>query len=159
MIFFYYLSLLCMMHLYKNRLKISVNRRWGNNTIVKRKGTKRQRQAMASKTLHKKLKIVTVVSNDFHSVKKNYFRPPDHVISMECLALDFRCQCTQQNLQSICAVLLRLWYADVITTIQLSKEKEQKDKDKRWLAKHYTKNWRLCNTIPTKNMGEQHDPH
>ena len=34
-----------------------------------------------------------------------YFRPPDHVISMECLALNFRCQCTQQKLQSICAVL------------------------------------------------------
>ena len=34
-----------------------------------------------------------------------YFRPPDHVISMECTALDFRCQCTQQKLQSICAVL------------------------------------------------------
>ena len=34
-----------------------------------------------------------------------YFRPPDHVISMECTALDFRCQWTQQKLQSICAVL------------------------------------------------------
>jgi hypothetical protein len=34
-----------------------------------------------------------------------YFRPPDHVLSMECKALDFRCQCTQQKLQSICAVL------------------------------------------------------
>jgi hypothetical protein len=34
-----------------------------------------------------------------------YFRPPDHVISMECTALDFRCQCTQQKLQSKCAVL------------------------------------------------------
>ena len=34
-----------------------------------------------------------------------YFRPPDHVISMECSALNFRCQCTQQNLQSIGAVL------------------------------------------------------
>jgi len=34
-----------------------------------------------------------------------YFRPPDHVILMECIALDFRCQCTQQKLQSICAVL------------------------------------------------------
>jgi hypothetical protein len=33
-----------------------------------------------------------------------YFRPPDHVISMELLALNFRCQCTQK-LQSICAVL------------------------------------------------------
>ena len=29
-----------------------------------------------------------------------YFRPPDHVISMECSALNFRCQCTQQKLQS-----------------------------------------------------------
>jgi hypothetical protein len=34
-----------------------------------------------------------------------YFRPPDHVISMELLALNFRCQCTKQKLQSICAVL------------------------------------------------------
>jgi hypothetical protein len=34
-----------------------------------------------------------------------YFRPPDHVISMEWSALNFRCQCTQQKLQSICAVL------------------------------------------------------
>jgi hypothetical protein len=34
-----------------------------------------------------------------------YFRPPDHVISMELLALNFRCQCTQQKLQSIYAVL------------------------------------------------------
>ena len=34
-----------------------------------------------------------------------YFRPPDHVILMECIALDFRCQCTQKKLQSICAVL------------------------------------------------------
>jgi hypothetical protein len=34
-----------------------------------------------------------------------YFRPPDYVISMECKALDFRRQCTQQKLQSICAVL------------------------------------------------------
>jgi hypothetical protein len=32
-----------------------------------------------------------------------YFRLPDHVISMELLALNFRCQCTQQKLQSICA--------------------------------------------------------
>ena len=42
----------------------------------------------------------TVVSNHFQSVKFCYFRPPDHVISMECL-----CQCTQQKLQLICAVL------------------------------------------------------
>jgi hypothetical protein len=34
-----------------------------------------------------------------------YFRLSDHVISMECSALNFRCQCTQQKLQSICAVL------------------------------------------------------
>jgi hypothetical protein len=34
-----------------------------------------------------------------------YFPLPDHVISMECSALNFRCQCTQQKLQSICAVL------------------------------------------------------
>jgi hypothetical protein len=34
-----------------------------------------------------------------------YFRPPDHVILMEYIALDFPCQCTQQELQSICAVL------------------------------------------------------
>lgn len=34
-----------------------------------------------------------------------YFRLPDHVISMELLVLSFRCQCTQQKLQSICAVL------------------------------------------------------
>jgi hypothetical protein len=34
-----------------------------------------------------------------------YFRPPDHVNSMELLALNLRCQCTQQKLQSICAVL------------------------------------------------------
>jgi hypothetical protein len=34
-----------------------------------------------------------------------YFRPPDHVISMECSALNFWCQCTQQKLQTICTVL------------------------------------------------------
>ena len=37
--------------------------------------------------------------------KKNYFRPPDHVILMECIALDFWCLCPQQKLQSICAAL------------------------------------------------------
>jgi hypothetical protein len=37
--------------------------------------------------------------------KTLYFRRPDHVISMECSAFNFRCQCTQQKLQSICAVL------------------------------------------------------
>ena len=35
-----------------------------------------------------------------------YFRPQDHVISMELLALNFLCQCTQQKLQSISAVLI-----------------------------------------------------
>ena len=34
-----------------------------------------------------------------------YFRPPDHVILMAIQALDFQCQCTQQKLQLICAVL------------------------------------------------------
>ena len=34
-----------------------------------------------------------------------YFRPPDHGSLMECTSLDFRCQCTQHKLQSICAVL------------------------------------------------------
>ena len=37
--------------------------------------------------------------------KTLYFRRPDHVISMECSAINFRCQCIQQKLQSICAVL------------------------------------------------------
>ena len=44
-------------------------------------------------------RIISIPSKFF------YFRPPDHVILMECIALDFRCQCTQQKLQSICAVL------------------------------------------------------
>jgi hypothetical protein len=35
----------------------------------------------------------------------SYFRPPDHVIWMDCKALDFRYQCTQQKFQSICPVL------------------------------------------------------
>jgi hypothetical protein len=47
----------------------------------------------------------TVVSNHFHSSKFCYFRPPDHVILMECKAPDYRCQCTQQKLQSTSAVL------------------------------------------------------
>jgi hypothetical protein len=45
------------------------------------------------------LRIISIPS------KFCYFRLPDHVILMECKALDFRCQCTQQKLQSICAVL------------------------------------------------------
>ena len=47
----------------------------------------------------------TVVSNHFHSVKILLFSSPDHVISMELLALNFRCQCTKQKLQSICTIL------------------------------------------------------
>ena len=38
-------------------------------------------------------------------LKLCYFRPPDHVISMECQALDFRYQCTQQRFQLISGVL------------------------------------------------------
>jgi hypothetical protein len=45
-------------------------------------------------------RIITIPS------KFCYFRPPDLVISIELLALNFRCQCTQQKLQSICAVLM-----------------------------------------------------
>jgi hypothetical protein len=37
--------------------------------------------------------------------KLSYFRPQDHVTWMDCKALDFQCQCTQQKFQSICAVL------------------------------------------------------
>ena len=37
--------------------------------------------------------------------KKIYFRPPDHVISMELLALNCRCQCTHHKLQLMCVVL------------------------------------------------------
>jgi hypothetical protein len=40
--------------------------------------------------------INTVASNHFHSSKFHNFRPIDHMISMECSALDFRCQSTQQ---------------------------------------------------------------
>ena len=50
----------------------------------------------------------TVVSNHFHyGIPSTFcsFPPPDHVISMEWSELNFRCQCTQQKLQSICAVL------------------------------------------------------
>ena len=44
-------------------------------------------------------RIISILS------KSCYFRLPDHVISIELLALNFRCQCTQQKLQSIYAVL------------------------------------------------------
>jgi hypothetical protein len=47
--------------------------------------------------------INTVVSNHFHSVKILLFSI-DHMMSMECSAFDFRCQCSQQKLQSIYAV-------------------------------------------------------
>jgi hypothetical protein len=47
----------------------------------------------------------TVASNHFHSIKKTLFSSTDHAISMECKAFDFQCQCTQQKLQSIYAVL------------------------------------------------------
>jgi hypothetical protein len=57
-----------------------------------------------------------LILNDTHSIRLSriifipskfcYFRPPDHVILMAIQALDFRCQCTQQKLQSICAVLM-----------------------------------------------------
>ena len=50
-------------------------------------------------TLIRLFRIISIPS------KCCYVRPPDHVISMELLALNFRCQCTQQKLQSICAVL------------------------------------------------------
>jgi hypothetical protein len=48
---------------------------------------------------------VIYVDQNFIPSKKLYFRRPDHVISMECSAFNFRCQSTQQKLQSICAVL------------------------------------------------------
>ena len=41
-------------------------------------------------------RIISILSN---------FRTPEHGTLMECTALDFRCQCTQQKLKSICAVL------------------------------------------------------
>ena len=44
-------------------------------------------------------RIISILSKFY------YFRPPDHGILMKCTALDFRCQCTQQQLKSICAVL------------------------------------------------------
>ena len=49
-----------------------------------------------------------LVSNHFHSVKNFFFRLPNHVILMECQALDFRCQCTQRKLQLISGVLTLL---------------------------------------------------
>ena len=44
-------------------------------------------------------RIISILSKFY------YFHQPDHVISMEYSALNFRCQCTQQKLQSICADL------------------------------------------------------
>ena len=63
------------------------------------------REITAENSQLEKQILNTVVLNHFHSVKIFYFRPSDHVISMEYLALNFPCQCTQQKLQSICAVL------------------------------------------------------
>ena len=39
------------------------------------------------------------------SIPSNFFRLPNHVILLECQALDFRCQYTQRELQSISAIL------------------------------------------------------
>ena len=47
-------------------------------------------------------RIISIPSKTF------YFRLPNHVILMESKALDFRCQCTQRNLQPISAVLTLL---------------------------------------------------
>jgi hypothetical protein len=50
-------------------------------------------------TINTLFRIISIPSKCY------YFRPLDHMISMECSALDFRSQCTQQKLQPICAVL------------------------------------------------------
>ena len=47
----------------------------------------------------------TVVSNHFHSVKILLFSSARSRDFDGMYSLDFRCQCTQQKLQSICAVL------------------------------------------------------
>ena len=46
------------------------------------------------------IRLFRIISIPFY-----YFHPPDHMILMAIQALDFRCQCTQHKLQSICAVL------------------------------------------------------
>jgi hypothetical protein len=48
------------------------------------------------------IRLFRIISNP---LKFCYFCPPDHVILMAMQALDFRCQYTQQKLQSICAGL------------------------------------------------------
>ena len=48
------------------------------------------------------IRLFRILSNP---LKFGYFRSPDHVILIAIQALDFRCQCTQQKLQSICAGL------------------------------------------------------
>ena len=62
-------------------------------------GTERMFRVYVEFNLIRLLRIIFIPS------KFCYFRPPEHVISMECKALDFWCECTQQKLQSICAVL------------------------------------------------------
>ena len=55
-----------------------------------------------------------------------YFRLPDHVISMDQSALNFRCQYAKQKLQSICAVLTfdpqlkKIWAFSVKDRYQLN---------------------------------------
>ena len=53
-------------------------------------------------SLPTEIRLFRIISNPS---KFCYFRPQDHVILMDKSALNFRCQCTQQKLQSICAVL------------------------------------------------------
>ena len=57
---------------------------------------------ISMKYLTQSIRLVRII---YIPSKFYYFRPLDHVISMESNALDFRCQCTQQKFQSICAVL------------------------------------------------------
>jgi hypothetical protein len=57
-------------------------------------------RVLTSEMLARRLPVFTLLL-----WKRQHICLPDHVISMECKALDFRCQCTQQKLQSICAVL------------------------------------------------------
>ena len=47
----------------------------------------------------------TVVSNHFHSVKKKLFSSSRSCDFDGLIGIELRCQCTQQKLQSICAVL------------------------------------------------------
>ena len=58
-------------------------------------------EVLPRSTYDKRIRLFRIISIPS---KFCYFRPPDHVISMELQALNFRCQCTQQKLQSVCAV-------------------------------------------------------